>query len=236
MYSQFRVDDTGLEKATKILEELTTEGKVQKYFIALETAHETGKLHNQGWTYHNMLDNSYRKRMARYFTKGSSVKCFTKIKDETNYIPYIIKNVNKMLTSLPTPIKSLSEFPIEHYITNYDETELIDLYNNATICNTKKTTKTARDKTKSFFDKVYEKCEEKALIKGIDGEQHIMYSRLPDIYLSMCGKQIDNYIFERNLNGITNKLEVNYPNRNNRKLRSKLLLDLKDSRYGSVYF
>lgn len=242
MDSQFRVDNWDCEKASKVLHAFAE--NVNKLYFQKEIAKKTKKKHLQGWVNHIVLDNTFRKTLSRkYSDLGTKEKCFTKVKSFEQYVAYIIKNPDKsesgeILENI-TSFKDFHLHPTEYY-TTYTEEEFVELYNSLPMFHQNGKVKNGdvngKCKVETFFDKVYERCVNEATTVNLDGDRVIDYTKIPGIYMSSCPKQLDSYLLERNINGITNKLEQEYDNRFNRKLRNQLTEDLRQSKYFQVYF
>lgn len=237
--SQYRVDVEDFEVTTKIMEKLQKARKVEKYFVSKEIGLEKGKKHIQGWVSHSMTDNSYRKSMAKSFEDiKSDGKCFTLVKKEEGFYSYIIKNRSKGASKVT--IETLEELELEDYVKGgYEDKELVELYNKIPFHEEKedfKSKQKEKKKQESFFDKAFNEIERECTSKDIKGNVKIDYTKILDTYLSMCPKQLDSYLVERNLNGVTSKLERKYKHKDNRRLRSKIEDDLLQGKYGCVYF
>lgn len=240
MYSQYRVDVDNISIPAKVLEGLHKTRKVEEFFLSEEISTIVGKVHIQGWSFHNMKDNTYRVGMAKPYKDGlSSSKCFTKIDKPIEYKAYIIKNKDKGATK--ETIETVEELVhLKDYRTSLSNEELVILYNSLPFYLSKEEFKTKEKEKKktsstSFFDRVLQQCILEATYKNIKGEVLIDYKKIFTIYCDNCPKQLDNYLLERNINGVTNKLEKMFPHKENRKLRVKLRQDHAESRYGDVY-
>lgn len=237
MISQYRVDDCDFEIPVKTLEALRKTRKVEDFLLSNEVSKEVKKQHIQGWVIHNMTDNSYRVHMAKkHKDKGTKQKCFTIVRERETCMSYIIKNRSKGATKETiSNVKELDYLDIRY---SYREEDLVMLYNSLPFFIDKKDyIKEKKEKqSMSFHDKVYEKMKEECIETNIKGEKKIVYEKLLSIYLSFNPKTIDNYLVERNLNGLTNRLENEYKHKDNRRLRKKIQEDLYESRYHSIYF
>lgn len=208
MYSQFRVDKNDADEARILLDKFCQKYE-GKYLFAIEKGKETAKLHLQGWCCHTAPDNTYRKHWAKaYADLGTHSKCFTKVKDRSTYIAYIISNDCK------------GHLSYDDVVTNYTEEEFNRLKSEPPFIDLK--TKEV-GKKQSFSNEVLETFVKHGVKEGL-----IMYHLLPTLYLRHCPKRINKNIMYDNVLALTVQLEQRFPREENFRAQKQLVSSFGD--------
>lgn len=184
-----------------------------KYYMQVELGEETGKPHWQGWaTYDSVKENSFRAYLCKLCSKNGLCPkkkqyCFGKIRDFETYKGYILKNDTKKVSL--------------DFRTNLSDEDLEVISSEALpFVSVKK--QSIKKNTKSWFDSVLEKYEDRLVIKNLKNQMVIQYDILETIILETTPKSLDVQIFRRLIIGLGNYLERKYKNEHNVRFRHYL--------------
>lgn len=230
-FYKFHIDEPEQEQRQKfdavpqLTKFFTTLGS-SAYHCVFELGTKTKKPHYQGWFIadpkgERKFKGILKKQLTFLDVKGRgrqiySLKEITDMDHIKNYEEYMCKGGEVVITTL-TP-ERIEELTMSRALKGAKASA-------------------PKDKAKSFMDRLYEEAVSVALQPpDMVGDRLINYLALPQLYLKLCPKQLDKFLMERNLNGLTNRLEQEYPCPQNQRLRRKMLHDLKESNYGEIYF